>query len=104
MTRCAVGDLALVIGPPRALEVGHAVTCVCLHTQEVHIPHRSGRTLRIAALPLWFIDRPVTWTSANCGDILLPYYPDRWLMPIRPEPETLEDQTPALCRTGDPKK
>lgn len=38
------------------------------------------------APPLWRVDRPVEWLDTWYGVTLkLPYFPDRYLMPIRPE-------------------
>jgi hypothetical protein len=43
------------------------------------------------AEPIWLVSDPlwvVVTNGARARNALIPMYPDRWLMPIRPEPDS----------------
>lgn len=84
---CRPGDLALVL---RSTDAGKLVTCLKLLTEQeratIGISDDNG--------PVWRIDRECVWNDWDEG-MMLPYCPDSALLPIRPEPDPLDEQ-PAL--------
>jgi hypothetical protein len=82
--RCRSGDLALVL---RSTDAGKLVTCLALITEQeratVGIADHNG--------PVWRIDRECVWNDWDEG-VMLPYCPDSALLPIRPEPDPLDEE------------
>jgi hypothetical protein len=78
---CKPGDMALVIV---GLDAGKTTTCVRLEDPDrCGVPYR-GKT--------WRIEHEMHWSDQ--GQVLmLPYLPDSYLMPIRPEPDPLHVET-----------
>lgn len=83
---CKPGDMAIVTSS-RA-NAGKTVTCVRLMPDGAALTTRAdGASFYAAAAgPIWFIDRPLVWDHV-CED--LPYAPDKYLMPIRPDADGL---------------
>lgn len=88
--RCQPGDLALVLRSP---DWGKLVTCIELIGEDERITFGIGD----GNGPVWRVDRECMWADWGRGglEIPLPYAPDSALMPIRPEPDPL-DEEPAL--------
>jgi hypothetical protein len=82
--------LALVLRSP---DWGKLVTCIALIGEDERITFGIGDDNG----PVWRIDRKCMWADWGRGgvEIPLPYCPDTSLMPIRPEPDPL-DEEPAL--------
>jgi hypothetical protein len=82
--RCRSGDLALVL---RSTDAGKLVTCLALITEQeratIGIADHNG--------PVWRIDRECVWNDWDEG-VMLPYCPDSALLPIRPEPDPLDEE------------
>jgi len=88
--RCRPGDLALVLRSP---DWGKLVTCIELIGEDERITFGIGD----GNGPVWRVDRECMWADWRRGglEIPLPYAPDSALMPIRLEPDPL-DEEPAL--------
>lgn len=81
---CNRGDLALVI---EGLDAGKMVTCLeplpAGFTRDDLPPGWPSQKIHEEAGPLWRVDRPLAWGEPE------PYIrlaPDKYLMPIRPDP------------------
>jgi hypothetical protein len=85
--RCRPGDLALVLRSP---DWGKLVTCIELIGEDERITFGIGDDNG----PVWRIDRKCMWADWGRGglEIPLPYAPDSALMPIRPEPDPLDEE------------
>jgi len=85
--RCRPGDLALVLRSP---DWGKLVTCIELIGKDERITFGIGDDNG----PVWRIDRKCMWADWGRGglEIPLPYAPDAALMPIRPEPDPLDEE------------
>ena len=85
--RCQPGDLALVLRSP---DWGKLVTCIELIGEDERITFGIGDDTG----PVWRIDRKCMWADWGRGglEIPLPYAPDSALMPIRPEPDPLDEE------------
>jgi len=84
--RCRPGDLALVLRSP---DWGKLVTCIELIGEDERLKFRIGDNNG----PIWRIDRECMWADWDRSGLgnALPYAPDAALMPIRPEPDPLEE-------------
>ena len=72
---CRAGDLALVTW---TADAGKLVTCLRLEDPPVPIPeHARGK--------VWLIDRETRWYGTSGTELSMPYCPDEFLMPIRPD-------------------
>jgi len=85
--RCQPGDLALVL---RSTDAGKLVTCLALADER----ERAAFNIADDNGPVWRIDRECVWNDWDEG-MMLPYCPDSALLPIRPEPDPL-DEEPSL--------
>jgi len=87
--RCQPGDLALVLRSP---DWGKLVTCIELIGEDERITFGIGD----GNGPVWRVDRECMWADWGRGglEIPLPYAPDSALMPIRPEPDPLDEEPP----------
>jgi hypothetical protein len=85
--RCRPGDLALVLRSP---DWGKIVTCIELIGEDERITFRIGD----GKGPVWRIDRECMWADWSHGglEVPLPFAPDAALMPIRPEPDPLDEE------------
>ena len=80
---CKQGDLALVIRGSR-VNNGRLVTCLEL------LPLGSCNT-SLSVGPLWRVDRELEWEN-ELGKFLGYAVPDSALMPIRPQPGSVDSQ------------
>jgi hypothetical protein len=85
--RCRPGDLALVL---RSTDAGKLVTCLALADER----ERAAFNIADSNGPVWRIDRDCMWAdwSKSGVEIPLPYAPDSALLPIRPEPDALDEE------------
>jgi hypothetical protein len=76
--KCRPGDMAILSA---GSDAGHAVTCIRVEDppSPFHIAGNYG--------PIWLLDKPVTWRHvfAFMESEKVPYWPDRFLQPIRPD-------------------
>ena len=86
--KCAVGDLALVIGGPKENH-GKMVTCRVPVTGLVSY---EGWRIFIGPVPGWMVDTALMVYGSVSGFSYVPFALDAWLLPIRPErDEDLEE-------------
>lgn len=91
--RCKPGDLALVtFGLTSA---GKIVTCIRLED-----PIFPNGLRRDHVGCTWLVDVPLRWVGQTIE--MVPYCPDQYLMPIRPEPEENDDDTADLLQQRTP--
>jgi hypothetical protein len=84
--RCREGDLALVL---RSTDAGRLVTCLALADER----ERVAFDIDPDNGPVWRIDRCCMWNNWSEGEIPLPYCPDSALLPIRPRPDRLDEES-----------
>ena len=88
--KCAVGDLALVIGGMPE-NVGKMVTVVRLHTRATSW---NGCPVTCRG-PFWEVDRPLLYRRNDGVLTEVPYSSDTYLLPIRPEREESDEEIQA---------
>lgn len=73
---------------------GKMVTCIRLE----HPPKSIVLTPRAQEMAIWLIDRELQWSTDGKPGVVMPYCPDEYLMPIRPEPDTEDlETTQEIC-------
>lgn len=92
---CKQGDLAMIKNGPIA---GTMVTCLELLPAGWYrddLPRGISQQMDEAAGPLWRVDRPIPCEAPFAPGGCLYVVPDKYLMPIRPEPDATTDEEPA---------
>ena len=79
---CKPGDLALVI---HSMDQGKMVQCIEL--LRIPLPEAGATQFAPGLGPVWKVDRPMQWRSHNGPRYLTCMMLDKFLMPIRPEPD-----------------
>jgi hypothetical protein len=88
---CKQGDLALIVrgDHDNIRNIGKLVTCLSLEDPPRGALRGSGR--------IWKVDRPLTWRRNKSQQLHeQPYAFDEFLLPIRPEPDPIEEAIKSL--------
>jgi hypothetical protein len=88
---CKQGDLAIIVGPRGAPDIGKMVVCLKLIRPGQWMPPEVGYG-RVTA-DMWVTDRPVRWWHNDTAHtLLLNAWCDQGLMPIRPDECRVEEE------------
>lgn len=89
---CKQGDMAIVVRSLTGLNYGLVVTCIRLAT-EAEQQRLIGPYTEEDYLPVWHIDRPITWTYGSGRTRNAKLIRDFNLMPINPlNDETVDEE------------